>query len=62
MYKVQGSSVVYNNDAHPVTAYVKVNFLFTCRKHLHNHIISLRGEVPACTKLGKYISVIVYAL
>ena len=62
MYKVQGSSVIYNNDAHPVTAYVKVNFLFTCRKRLHNRIISLRGEVPACTKPRKYTMYISYCI
>ena len=30
--------------------YAKVGMLFTCGKHLHDHIISLRGHAHVWTK------------
>ena len=47
--------------------YVRVGILLTCEKHLHDRIISLRGEVwhfygSACTKSGKWAVLYFFAM
>jgi len=45
MYKFQDYCILYNNAV--IQLYDRVGILFTCEKHLHDRIISLRVEVGA---------------
>jgi len=45
MYIVQDYSVLYDTAVLPV--YVRVGILSTCGKHLHDRIVSPRGEIWA---------------
>jgi len=49
MYNVQDYGVLYNNVV--PRSYVRIGVLLTCRKHLRDPIISLRGEVWEHIKL-----------
>jgi hypothetical protein len=46
MYNVQDYSILYYKAIH-IWLYVRIGILLVCRKHMHNHIISLRGEIWA---------------
>ena len=44
MHNVQSHDVLYNKVVLRATLHTRVDIVLTCGKHLHDHIIYIRGE------------------